>query len=174
MAGADVTLDDLDARHHEVLAELRRRGPVEWSEAVGGWVVTGRELAVEVMRDPARFTVDDPRFSTAQVVGPSMLSLDGPEHERHRSPFAAAFRPGEVSRRYGDLVPRTARRLVTDLEPRGTAETGFQRTAGWTSAPIVRRTVQRIGPQLGIIPDTHRDVDVSELMPLLWAPKGGG
>ena len=51
-----------------------------------------------------------------------MLSLDGPEHERHRSPFAAAFRPGEVSRRYGDLVPRTARRLVTDLEPRGTAE----------------------------------------------------
>lgn len=59
-------------------------------------------------------------------------------------------------------------------EPRGTAETSFQRTAGWTSAPVVRRTVQRIGPQLGIIPDTHRDVDVSELMPLLWAPKGGG
>jgi cell division protein FtsI (penicillin-binding protein 3) len=59
-------------------------------------------------------------------------------------------------------------------EPKGTAETGFQRTAGWTSAPIVRRTVSRIGPQLGIIPDEHRDVDVSELMPLLWSPKGGG
>lgn len=58
-------------------------------------------------------------------------------------------------------------------EPKGSAETGFQRTAGWTAAPIVRRTVERIGPQLGIIPDTHRDVDVSELMPLLWSPKGG-
>jgi cell division protein FtsI (penicillin-binding protein 3) len=57
-------------------------------------------------------------------------------------------------------------------EPRGTAETGFQRTAGWTAAPIVQKTVMRIGPQLGIIPDTHRDVDVSELMPLLWSPKG--
>ncbi len=57
-------------------------------------------------------------------------------------------------------------------EPKGSAETGFQRTAGWTAAPIVRRTVERIGPQLGIIPDTHRDVDVSELMPLLWSPKG--
>ena len=57
-------------------------------------------------------------------------------------------------------------------EPRGTAESGFQRTAGWTSAPVVNRTVMRIGPQLGIIPDTHRDVDVSELMPLLWSPKG--
>jgi cell division protein FtsI (penicillin-binding protein 3) len=58
-------------------------------------------------------------------------------------------------------------------EPQGTAESGFQRTAGWTSAPIVRRTVERIGPQLGIIPNAHRDVDVSELMPLLWSPKGG-
>jgi cell division protein FtsI (penicillin-binding protein 3) len=25
---------------------------------------------------------------------------------------------------------------------------------------------------LGIIPDMKRDVDVSELMPLLWSPKG--
>jgi cell division protein FtsI (penicillin-binding protein 3) len=58
-------------------------------------------------------------------------------------------------------------------EPQGTAESGFQRTAGWTAAPVVNKTVMRIGPQLGIIPDTHRDVDVSELMPLLWSPKGG-
>lgn len=57
-------------------------------------------------------------------------------------------------------------------EPKGTAETGFQRTAGWTSAPVVRKTVTRIGPLLGIIPDMKRDVDVSELMPLLWKAKG--
>ncbi len=57
-------------------------------------------------------------------------------------------------------------------EPKGTAETAFQRTAGWTSAPIVRKTVTRIGPMLGIMPDMKRDVDVSELMPLLWKAKG--
>lgn len=57
-------------------------------------------------------------------------------------------------------------------EPKGSTKTAFQRTAGFTAAPIVKRTVERIGPQLGIIPDTHRDVDVSELMPLLWSPKG--
>jgi cell division protein FtsI (penicillin-binding protein 3) len=57
-------------------------------------------------------------------------------------------------------------------EPKGTAESGFQRTAGWTSAPVVRKTVTRIGPLLGIIPDMKRDVDVSELMPLLWKAKG--
>ena len=57
-------------------------------------------------------------------------------------------------------------------EPRGRAETGFARTAGWTAAPIVRKVVPRIGPMLGIVPDEHRDVDVSELTPLLWSPKG--
>ncbi len=57
-------------------------------------------------------------------------------------------------------------------EPKGNAETGFQRTAGWTAAPVVRKVVPRVGPMLGVVPDEHRDVDVSELTPLLWSPKG--
>lgn len=56
-------------------------------------------------------------------------------------------------------------------EPQGTAETAFQRTAGWNAAPIVQKLVSRVGPMLGVIPDEHRDVDVSELTPLLWKPK---
>lgn len=52
------------------------------------------------------------------------------------------------------------------------AGAGGARTAGTTAAPIVRNTVTRIGPLLGVIPDLKRDVDVSELMPLLWKPKG--
>lgn len=59
-------------------------------------------------------------------------------------------------------------------EPKGAAASGFQRTAGWTAAPIINKTVTRIGPLLGIIPEMQRDVDVSELIPLLWTPKGGG
>ncbi|MFN8021155.1 MAG: cytochrome P450 [Acidimicrobiales bacterium] len=140
MPAADVTLDDLDARHHEVLAELRRQAPVTWVDAIGGWVVTGRDTAVEVMRDPVRFTVDDPRFSTAQVVGPSMLSLDGTEHERHRSPFASAFRPSEVTRRYADGVPTVARRLVGELAPRGEAELRRE-LAGPLAVAVVARSL---------------------------------
>ena len=56
-------------------------------------------------------------------------------------------------------------------EPRGIPETGGQRTAGWTAAPVVRKLVPRIGPMLGVVPDESRDVDVSELTPLLWTPK---
>ena len=51
------------------------------------------------MRDSAAFTVDDPRFSTGQVVGPSMLTLDGAEHVRHRDPFARPFRLDAVRKR---------------------------------------------------------------------------
>ncbi len=61
--------------------------------------------------------------------------------------------------------------LVMLDEPRGQASNGFQRTAGWTAAPIVKRLVPRIGPMMGVYPDVSRDVDVSELTPLLW--KGG-
>lgn len=117
-----VSIDTLDAAHHEVLAEMRATGPIVWLEAVGGWVVTGRAVAVAVMRDAVTFTVDDPRFSTAQVIGPSMLSLDGAEHARHRDPFVAAFRPGEVTRRYADTVPALARGLVAGIAANGEAE----------------------------------------------------
>jgi cell division protein FtsI (penicillin-binding protein 3) len=53
-------------------------------------------------------------------------------------------------------------------EPKGNAYSSGQRTAGWTAAPVVRKVVMRAGPMLGVIPDESRDVDVSELTPLLW------
>jgi len=57
-------------------------------------------------------------------------------------------------------------------EPKGTEASSFQRTAGYTAAPVVQKTITRIGPLMGIIPDMKRNVDVSELMPLLWKAKG--
>ena len=120
MDPAVITLDDLDDRHHHVLAELRREQPVAWVPALDGWVVTSRSLAVDVMRDAVTYTVDDPRFSTAQVVGPSMLSLDGAEHQRHRAPFADPLRPADATARYGSR--KLADSLVQGLSPRGRAE----------------------------------------------------
>ena len=61
-----------------------RREPVAFVPALGAWLVTRREAALAAMRDDATLTVDDPRFSTARVVGASMLSTDGETHARHR------------------------------------------------------------------------------------------
>jgi hypothetical protein len=74
------------------------------------------------MRDADTFTVDDPRFSTAQVIGPSMLSLDGAGHDRHRQPFVAPFRPAPVRDLFADAVAAETGRLVDELAPAGRAE----------------------------------------------------
>ena len=69
------------------------------------------------------------------------------------SSFAAAF-PMDA--------PRYVVVVLVD-EPKGTIASSFQRTAAFTSAPIVRRLVPRIGPMLGVQPDESRDVDISDL-----------
>jgi cytochrome P450 len=118
-----VTLEDLEADPHSVLARLRQEeGPVCWVPALQAWLVTGYDLAVEVMRDAGTFTVDDPRFATARVVGPSMLSLDGDLHARHRNPFSQAFRPAEVHARLARYTRAEAERLVSAIQPLGAAE----------------------------------------------------
>ncbi|MFN4019568.1 MAG: peptidoglycan D,D-transpeptidase FtsI family protein [Erythrobacter sp.] len=69
------------------------------------------------------------------------------------SSFAAAF-PMDA--------PRYVVVVVVD-EPKGTLASSFQRTAAFTTAPIVGRLVPRIGPMLGVQPDERRDVDISDL-----------
>lgn len=115
----EVTLEQLDADPHPLLAQLR---PLAWVPALNGWLVPGRDAAIEVMRDDETFTVDDPRFSTARVVGPSMLSRDGAEHTRHREPFARPLRLGSVRERFTGLVEAEVDRLIDRFEPRGHAE----------------------------------------------------
>jgi cytochrome P450 len=120
--GDAVTVQELEGDPYALLTRLRAREPVTWVPALEGWLVTPRELAMQVMRDPRTFTVDDPRFSTGQVVGPSMLTCDGQEHRRHRAPFVGPFRRGEVHARFAQLVASQTERLIDELQPAGRAE----------------------------------------------------
>jgi len=117
-----VTLADLEGDPHPVLSGLRAAAPAVWVPVLGAWLVTGYDQAVAVLRDARTFTVDDPRFSTAQVVGPSMLSLDGAPHARHRGPFNRPFRHDEVQARLAAFTRAETGRLVSAIEPHGAAE----------------------------------------------------
>ncbi|HEX5900760.1 MAG TPA: cytochrome P450 [Solirubrobacteraceae bacterium] len=118
-----VTIADLAAPDaHALLSRLRERAPVWWLPALDGWLVLRRDLALQVMGDAATFTVEDPRFSTGRVVGPSMLTLDGDEHQRHRAPFARPFRLQAVRERFTELVSAEVDRLIDPVEPAGEAE----------------------------------------------------
>jgi cytochrome P450 len=138
--GDAVTLEQLERDPHPVLARLREQEPVSWISALDGWLVTRYDLAVRVMRDADTFTVDDPRFSTAQVVGPSMLSLDGDAHSRHRAPFAGPFRPRAVRERFAGATATDAEELIDSFEPAGAAE--LRRSfAGPLAASIMARAL---------------------------------
>jgi cytochrome P450 len=138
--GAGVTVEQLDLDPHPVLARLRSDEPVSWLPSLDGWLVTRHDLVLAAMRDPETFTVDDPRFSTGQVIGPSMLSLDGEPHARHRAPFTGPFRPAAVRERFAEPADDEAAQLVDALEPAGSGELrrGF---AGPMSAAIVTRAL---------------------------------
>jgi len=57
--------------------------------------------------------------------------------------------------------------IVMFDEPKGTLASSGQRTAAWNAAPAVGRLVPRIGPLLGVLPDETRDVDLTDLKPLV-------
>jgi cytochrome P450 len=120
--GAAASLEELELDPHPLLSRLREREPVSWLPALGGWLVTRRDLALQAMRDSATFTVEDPRFSTGQVVGPSMLTLDGAEHLRHRDVFARSFHLEAVRTRFTSFVDAETDRLIDAIEPLGCAE----------------------------------------------------
>ena len=109
-----MTAEALEIDPYPILAQLQRQEPVSWIPALNGWLITGRDEAIEAMRDAERFTVDDPRFTTAKVIGDSMLNMDGPEHTRHRAAFAEFFRPKAVRDGFEEWLDLEARRL---LEP---------------------------------------------------------
>jgi cytochrome P450 len=152
--GAAVTLEQLDYDPHPVLTALREREPVSWLPSLGGWLVTRYDLAVHVMRDAETFTVDDPRFSTAQVLGPSMLSLDGEAHTRHRAPFAPPFRPHAVRERFAEAARNEAARLIDSFIARGQSE--LRRSfAGPLAASIMARALGLEQDEVGTMLDWY-------------------
>ena len=56
--------------------------------------------------------------------------------------------------------------------PKGSAASSGQVTAAYTAAPVVAKVIARTGPMLGIYPDNNVEVDLADMMPLLWKPKG--
>jgi cytochrome P450 len=148
---ADVSIGDLAGDPHPHLARLR---PVAWVPAIDGFLVAGRRAALEVLRDAETFTVDDPRFSTAQVVGPSMLSLDGPQHERHRSALAGVVRPRDMTDRFEAFVTAAVERRLDALSDRHRADLRAE-----LAAPLAASVVAHM---LGL--DGHDDAVVDRLV----------
>jgi len=117
-----------------------------------------RQLLRLIVSDGTGKQADAPGFRVGGKTGSAEKPGAG-GYRRHSlvSTFAAAFPMDN---------PRYVVLVMID-EPKGNAFSSGQRTAGWTAAPVVRKVVTRAGPMLGVFPDESRDVDVSELIPLV-------
>ena len=56
-------------------------------------------------------------------------------------------------------------------EPKGIKETHGFRTAGWNVAPVISKTVARVAPVLGVVPDMRRDANLAEVLPYVQSEK---
>jgi cytochrome P450 len=110
--GATIRFEELEVDPYPILGQLREREPVSWCESLGGWLITGRALAEEVLRDDRRFTVESAASMNLRILGEQMLNRDGDEHRRHREPFDPPLRFRPVRDRYAELVERLAEELI--------------------------------------------------------------
>ena len=82
----------------------------------------------------------------------------GYNHNRNVATFVSAF-PMDA--------PRYVVLAMLD-SPNATKETFGFKTAAWNTAPVVGRVIARTGSMLGVMPDMNRDIDTSDLTPLIW------
>jgi len=117
-----------------------------------------RQLLRLIVTDGTGKQADAPGFRVGGKTGSAEKpGIGGYRRSSVVATFAAAFPMDN---------PRYVIVAMVD-EPKGNAYSSGQRTAGWTAAPVVRKVVMRAAPMLGVFPDESRDVDVSELIPLV-------
>src|SRR6266508_1206729 len=136
--GASVALEELESDPYPLFEKLRSSEPVTWCDTLNSWLVTTRELALAVARDPETFTVDHSRMSVRGILGTNMLTVDGDEHRRHRRPFAGPFRLATIRREFEAYLTPTVDALLADCSRSGSAE-----LRSGMAGPLAVRTVAR-------------------------------
>ena len=115
-------------------------------------------LRLIVMRGTGR-KGDAPGYRVGGKTGTAEAAVAGGyDRSRNVATFAAAFPMDQ---------PRYVVLAMLD-SPQGTKETFGWKTASWNAAPVVGRTITRVGAMLGVVPDANKDIDVSDILPTLW------
>ncbi len=136
--GATITRAQLHADPYPVLARVRATEPVTWAPQLGQWLVTARDLALEVLRDHERFRTDAPTSPIRDTFGAQMLSTEGDEQRRYKLACAPPFnaRSVEASRA---IVDRIVSDAIHAMPMHGSVELRAS-----FAAPIALATIARV------------------------------
>ncbi len=127
------------------LRQIRDRGPVFWSEALGAWAVTSYAAVQEVLTDLTRFTsVGTP---VEETLGPEgMLLNDTGMHNKMRAVWTKAMSRGALAARAEELE-RIARDVLAEIRPQLDAGEAVD------LMPVIQRYALRFVASLFAIPE---------------------
>jgi cytochrome P450 len=136
--GATLTIEQLSANPYPTFERLRASEPVTWAPNLGQWLITSRDIGMEVLRDHERFRTDEEHSPIRDTFGAQMLSTEGDVQRRYKSACAPPFnaRAAEESRVLVDhIVGGAIKRLgrMADAELRSAF-----------AAPIALETIARV------------------------------
>jgi len=139
-------------------------------EAKGRRIVSERTSMI--MRKLLRLVVTEGTGRVANIPG---FRIGGKTGTAEKSGVGGYSKTANVST-FAAVFPMDAPRYVVIAmidSPKGSATSFGQTTAAYTAAPVVAKVIARTGPMLGVFPDTSREVDLADMMPLLWKGKEG-
>lgn len=121
---------------YPVLARLRREVPVhelDYRVLLGAvpdltqpkvkhFAVLSYDAVTEVFANPATYSNEPYKFLLGGGIGPTIVTMDAPEHTRYRRIFQQAFLPGVVRKWSDDIVEPTIARLLDPMMERKEAD----------------------------------------------------
>ncbi|BBY61911.1 cytochrome P450 [Mycolicibacterium helvum] len=118
----EITIEELEADPHPFYERLRKEAPVAYVPALGMYIVSTRELCMQIARD----SEDWPAVISAaghRTFGPgALLDTNGAEHRALRDMVEPHLQPSMVDTYVDDLVRPYARKLLEEFENDGSAE----------------------------------------------------
>ena len=139
-----------------------------------GHAAKGRRVISEhtsvIMRKLLRLVVTDGTGKIANIPGFRIGGKTGTAEKPGIGGYSKTVNVSTFAAAFPMDAPRYVVIAMLDA-PRGSAESFGQTTAAYTAAPVVAKVIARTGPMLGVYPDTSREIDLSDMMPLLWKGK---
>lgn len=109
---------------HPVYAQLRRedRLPFVKSDLGDSWLVTRYDDVGRVLKDAETFSSQANSRGVGQVIGRTIIEMDGAEHLRQRGLVTPAFSPRAIRERAGSVIDTAIDALIDEFQANGSCD----------------------------------------------------
>lgn len=128
---------------------------------------------MDIMRKLMRLVVTDGFGKAAEVPGYYPGGKTGTSEKVGKHGYQRGFKESFNVAAFTSVFPMNAPRYAVYMmldEPHGNKSTYGYSTAGWVAAPAAGRVIARIGPMLGLLPDTQDAPEINQALAIPLEP----